>query len=101
MAVIKKRTLILSNGKQIKLQGITLCIANSLEVGEGFTRNLLFFDPNQVKDAAAAVEVANPYHLTQDELMEVADYMISLWMQLKEKVRQHGMKSSDIFKRNP
>lgn len=100
MAVIKKRVLILSSGKQIKLQGITLCIANSLEVGEGFTRNFLFFDPDQVKDTVTT-EVSNPYHLTQDELMEVADYMISLWMQLKEKVRQHGMKNPDIFKRNP
>lgn len=100
MAVIKKRTLILSGGKKIKLQGLTLCISNSLEVGEGFTRNLLFFDPDQVKDTAAA-EVANPYNLTQDELMEVSDYMISLWMQLKEKVRQHGMRSTEIFKRNP
>ena len=100
MAVIKKRTLILSGGKKIKLQGLTLCISNSLEVGEGFTRNLLFFDPDQVKDTPAA-EVANPYNLTQDELMELADYMISLWMQLKEKVRQYGMKNTDIFKRNP
>lgn len=100
MALIKKRALILSSGKQIKLQGITLCISSSLEVGEGFTRNLLFFDSDQVKDPAGA-EVSNPYHLTHDELMEVSDYMISLWMQLKEKVRQHGMKSPEIFKRNP
>lgn len=99
MAIIKKRALVLSSGKQIKLQGITLCIANTLEVGEGFTRNILFFDPDLVKDISMT-EVSNPYHLTQDELMEVADYMISLWMQLKEKVRQHGIKSSDIFKRN-
>jgi hypothetical protein len=100
MAVIKKRVLILSGGKQIKLQGITLCIGNSLELGEGFTRNILFFEPDQAKDTSGAA-VSNPHSLTQDELMEVADYMISLWMQLKEKVRQHGMKSPDIFKRNP
>jgi hypothetical protein len=100
MAVIKKRVLILSGGKHIKLQGISLCIANSLEVGEGFTRNILYFDPDHANDTTGAL-VSNPHSLTQDELMEVADYMISLWMQLKEKVRQHGMKSPDIFKRNP
>lgn len=99
MAVIKKRVLQLSTGKQIKLSGLALCITNSLEVGEGFTRSLLYFDEDKPKESSATA-IGNPHGLTQEELMEVADYCIGLWMQLKDRIRQHGIKSGEIFRRN-
>ncbi|MVT07736.1 hypothetical protein [Chitinophaga tropicalis] len=100
MAVIKKRVLQLSTGKQVKLSGMTLCITSFLEVGEGFTRNILYSDEDRPKEASPS-PVANPYGLTQDEIMEMADYCIGLWMQLKDRIRQHGIKSPEIFRRNP
>lgn len=99
MATIKKKLLELSNKRQIKLEGATICIFSTLEVGEGFTRNLLRFEEGTKEPGSPAV--INPHNLTAEELMETADYMIGLWMQLKDRVRSHGMKSADIFKRNP
>jgi hypothetical protein len=100
MASIKKRILILSNGRQIKLEGHCICISNTLEIGEGFTRSILRYE-EAPKDAGGTGSVANPNHLTADELMEISDYIIGLWMQLKDKIRSHGVNSADIFKRSP
>lgn len=99
MATIKKRELVLSNGRKIKLDGHSICIANTLEIGEGFTRSILRYE-EAPKESGGGI-VANPYQLTTDEVMEVSDYMISLWMQLKDRIRTYGLKSPDIFKRNP
>ncbi len=99
MATIKKRVLLLSSGKQIRLQGHCLSIASTLEVGEGFTKNILGAS-EQAKPTGANTAVLNPYSITKDEIYEIADYNIFLWMELKAKVRQHGIDSIDIFKRN-
>ena len=99
MATIKRRLLELSNKRQIKLDGHTLCIASSLEIGEGFNRSLLRFDEGSKEGSGPTV--INPHSLTAEEIMEISDYMIGLWMQLKDRIRHHGLKSPDIFKRNP
>lgn len=99
MAVIKKRVLQLSSGKQIKLAGLTICIANTLEVGEGFTRNILSYEDKPQAETGTPL-VANPHHISADEMMEIADYSIGLWIQLKDRIRQHGIKSGEIFKQN-
>lgn len=99
MATIKKRVLVLSNGRQIKLDGHTICIANTLEIGEGFTRSILRYEEESKENGGGTV--ANPYQFTTDEVMEISDYMIGLWMQLKDRIRTNGLKSPDIFKRNP
>jgi len=41
--------------------------------------------------------VKNIYDLTKDELIEVADCMIQLWINLKDNTRKHGIKSAEIF----
>lgn len=99
MATIKKRELVLSSGRKIKLDGHTICIANTGEIGEGFTRSILRYEDGPKENGGGTV--ANPYQLTTDEVMEISDYMISQWMQLKDRIRQYGLKSPDIFKRNP
>lgn len=99
MASIKKRVLLLSSGKQIKLQGHCLCIANTLEVGEGFTKSILSAN-EAYKPGGTDAAVINPFGLTKDEFFEVADYNIFQWMELKDKIRQHGLDSIHIFKRN-
>jgi hypothetical protein len=40
MADFKRRTLLLSSGKQIKLFGNSIAIGKSLEIGEGYAPNI-------------------------------------------------------------
>lgn len=42
MAEFKRKTLLLSSGKQIKLYGNSLAICPSLEIGEGAAPNIFF-----------------------------------------------------------
>jgi hypothetical protein len=88
MAEFKKKILVLTSGKQVKLYGNSLAIGKSLEIGEGYAPNVF---------AAAGDGVTNPHHLTTDELMEIADYVIQLWMDLKNNLRKHGLESGKVF----
>ena len=88
MAEFKRRVLALSTGKQIKLYGTSLAIGKSLEIGEGYAPNVF---------AAAGESVSNPHGLTVDELMEVADYVIQLWMDLKGNLRKYGAGDGKVF----
>lgn len=120
MADFKRRTLTLSNGKQIKLYGNSMAIGNSLEVGEGAAPNILsFFEqqpeektstdlsgslpedkPARTKPAAkTSAIVLNPHRLTVMEILEIADFNIGLWMQLKDNIRRHGPGNPRIFNR--
>lgn len=120
MADFKRRTLFLSSGKQIKLYGNSFAIGSSLEVGEGSAPNILSFleQPPEEKlapetptaspegkqnrpktSAKATATVQNSHRLTVMELLELADYNIGLWMQLKENIRKHGIGSPRIFNR--
>ena len=38
-----------------------------------------------------------PYHLTTEEMMELADYNMQHWMDLKENIRKHGIESVKVF----
>lgn len=96
MTNIRKKTIQLSTGKRIKISGLTLAIAPSLEIGEGFTTNILGFDAHSGDDTKAP---ANPWGLTKDEVIEIADYNISLWMALKDRIRQYGIDNVDIFRK--
>jgi hypothetical protein len=88
MAEFKKRVLVLSNGKQIRLYGTSLAIGKSLEIGEGYAPNVF---------AAAGESVSNPHALTVEELMEVADYVMQLWMDLKSNLRKYGAGDGKVF----
>lgn len=95
MAEIKKRVLTLSSGRSIKMYGNSIAINKSLELSEGFTPNILGFHTEGGGEKASSV--SNPLKLTADEIQEVADYNIRLWMALKDNIRQHGIGNAKIF----
>ncbi|NII26134.1 hypothetical protein HB364_13655 [Pseudoflavitalea sp. X16] len=97
MAIIKKRVLILSSSRQIKLSGHTLCISNSFEIGEGFTKNI-FSAVEGIKPGSGVSAVVNPFELTKDDWFEIADYKIFLWMHFKDRIRQFGIDNPQIFR---
>lgn len=99
MAELKRKTLLLSSGKQIKLFGSSVAIGKSLEIGEGYAPNIFSCLSNQPADKAPAV-VSNPHQLNFEEMMELADFNIQLWMDLKANIRKHGVESSKIFNRD-
>jgi hypothetical protein len=96
MTDFKRKTLILNSGKQIKLYGNSLAIGKTLEIGEGYAPNIFScgIDPGSDK---APKKVANPWELNKDELLELADYNIRLWMDLKDNIRKFGVSSPKIF----
>jgi hypothetical protein len=96
MADFKRRTLLLSTGKQIKLFGNSIAIGKSLEIGEGYAPNIFSYVNEQIAPKPTT-DVSNPYNLTVEEILEVADYNIQLWMDLKANLRKHGINSSKIF----
>ncbi|HEY0298485.1 MAG TPA: hypothetical protein VGB84_04620 [Arachidicoccus sp.] len=95
MAELRKRLLKFSTGKQIILYGNSIGIGKSLEVGECIIPNILALP----LDADTEQTIQNPQHLTADEVMELADFMTGLWLQLKENIRTHGLSNPKIFVR--
>jgi len=96
MADLKKRTLHLSSGKQIKLFGNSVAISKSLEIGEGYAPNILSLIEEQ-SDGKTPGGLSNPHKLTIDELMELADFNIQLWMDLKAGLRRYGTVDARVF----
>ena len=102
MAQIKRKTLTLSTGKQIKLYGTSIAISNNLEIGEGYTPNIFSSAPEHLTAKTTdktALPNANPYQVSNDELHELADFNIRLWMDFKDNLRQFGAESPKIFNR--
>lgn len=96
MAEFKRRTLFLSNGKTIKLFGNSIAIGKSLEIGEGYAPNIFSCSSDKSSEKSISI-VANPYQITPDEMMELADYNILLWLDLKDNVRKHGVDNPKVF----
>ena len=96
MAELKRRTLLLSSGKQIKLFGNSIAIGKSLEIGEGCAPNIFSCSNEHVANKTNAL-VNNPCALTKEEMMELADYNIQLWMDLKASICRHEMNDAKIF----
>ena len=96
MADLKRRTLQLSSGKQIKLFGNSVAISKSLEIGEGYAPNILSGIEGQPENKIPS-GISNPHRLTPDELMELADFNIQLWMDLKAGLRKFGEIDPKIF----
>lgn len=96
MADFKRRTLLLSSGKQIKLFGSSIAIGKSLEIGEGYAPNIFSYSSEQIAVKSIS-QVNNPHDLSAEEIMELADYNIQLWMDLKANIRKHGLQSPKIF----
>lgn len=98
MADFKRRTLVLSTGKQVKLFGSSFAISKSLEIGEGYAPNIFSSTADQVADKPVS-KVSNPHGLSVEEMMELADYNIRLWMDLKDSIRRYGVASPKVFNR--
>ena len=120
MTDFKRRTLFLSNGKQIKLFGNSIAIGRSLEIGEGYAPNIFSWLEQSLeeKNASAMLKesqeiksskerplqktlgsVVNPHQLTAGDLMEIADFNIRLWLDLKDNIRKYGTSDPKIFNR--
>jgi hypothetical protein len=96
MADLKKRILTLSSGKQIKLYGNSIAINKSLELSEGYAPNILSLHSDGQSEKSTPA-VLNPFKLTAEEIQELADYNIVLWMQLKDNLRKYGLNNIKIF----
>lgn len=96
MAEFKRRTLTLSTGKQIKLYGNSIGIGKSLEVAEGYAPNI-FACVSHDQDTKPGSTVANPHQLSAEEMYELADFSIRLWLDLKDNIRKHGINSTKVF----
>lgn len=121
MTDFKRRSLILNSGKQIKLFGNSIAISKSLQIGEGYAPNIFSCTEQQQEIKASSdggkvpqdnkpvteqssmkkvISVANPYQLTEAEILEIADFNIRLWMDLKDNIRKYGMKNPKVFNRD-
>jgi hypothetical protein len=96
MADFKRRTLYLTSGKQIKLFGNSMAIGKTLEIGEGYAPNI-FSGIEEQPETRTPASISNPHKLTADELIEMADYNIQLWMDLKANLRKYGIDSPKVF----
>ena len=113
MADIKRRNLLFSSGKQVKLFGNSVAISKSGEIGEGYAPNLFsFFEQvqedkpttegtgtGQTSKGKTVIGVANPFSLTAEELAELADFNIRLWLDFKDNLRKYGVGNPKIFNR--
>lgn len=98
MAEFKRQTFQLSTGKQIRLHGNSFFINRNLEIGEGFVPNVFSLFEEQ-SDGKPSTTVSNPYKLTSEELAELADYNIRLWLDLKDSIRSSGINNPKVFSR--
>ena len=72
MAEFKRRTLVLSTGKQIKLFGSSFAISKTLEIGEGYAPNIFSSTAGQTVDNTDG-KTSNLHQLSVEEMMELAD----------------------------
>lgn len=98
MAEFKRQTFQLSTGKQIRLYGNSFFINRNLEIGEGFVPNVFSLFEDQ-SDGKPSSTVSNPHKLTPEELGELADYNIRLWLDLKDSIRNSGINNPKVFSR--
>ena len=100
MADFKRKTLLLASGKQLKLYGNSVAIGKTLQIGEGYAPNL-FSCLDSGQEEGTSLTVSNPHKLTADELHDLADYNIQLWMNLKANLRKFGVADPKIFSSDP
>lgn len=96
MAELKRKNLVFQNGKQLKLYGNSFSISRNLEIGEGAVPHIFCEGQDMISGKNNAV-VKNPFQLSQDELMELADYNIQLWMDFKSNLRRFGIDNPNLF----
>ena len=97
MAEFKRRTLLLHTGKQVKLYGTSMAIGKTLEIGEGSAPNIFSCMEIEKEAGKPITFVSNPFKLSAEELQEIADYNIRLWMDFKDNLRKMGIDDPKIF----
>ena len=118
MTNFKRKTLYLTSGKQIKLFGNSMAIGKSLEIGEGYAPNIFSCVEQQLEEKTTSeiskdtqegkaakqlqskkftAAVSNPHKLEAADLMEIADYNIRLWLDLKDNIRRYGVNNPKVF----
>lgn len=98
MAEFKRQTFQFTSGKQIRLHGNSFFISKSLEVGEGIVPNIFSLLEEQTGGRPTA-SVSNLHKLTPEEIQELADYNIRLWLDLKDSIRRYGVSNPRLFNR--
>jgi len=96
MASLKKDMIIFSSGRQLAIPNGSLSISRRLEIADYYSRNILFSELPASGDKKGE-KVVNIYSLTREEVIEIADAMIRLWIDLKDNVRQFGVDNPEIF----
>lgn len=95
MAELKRQTFQFSTGKQIKINGTGIGITRCLEVGE-VTPTIFRLDDGKV-DGKPVNEISNPFQLTKEELLELADFLIKVCMDFKDNVRKYDLTNPKVF----
>ena len=96
MAEIKKAEIVFSTGKQIPTNGNAISLWETLEIGWGMLMPSIFSLSSAKINGCHYPE--NPYQLTETELIELSDLMISQWVELKENIKRYGIESPKLFK---
>ncbi len=96
MAELKRRLFLFTSGKQIRLYGNSMAIGRNMEIGEGNAPTILSVQEADAKGNSPAI-IINPHKLAVDDFMEMADYNIQLWMNLKANIRKYGLDNPKIF----
>ncbi|MBZ4188971.1 hypothetical protein [Niabella beijingensis] len=99
MAEIKRRTILFSTGKQIRIYGNSVGIGKTLEVGEVYMPNIFSLN-NETNQEEKSRIVQNAHRLTAEEFMELADLMMQYWLQLKDNIRKFGVENPKVFIRD-
>lgn len=95
MAELKRQTFQFSTGKQIKINGTGIGITRCLEVGE-VTPTLFCLNDGKI-DGKSVNEISNPFNLTKEELLELADFLIKVCMDFKDSVRKYDLTNPKVF----
>lgn len=95
MAELKRQTFQFSTGKQIKINGTGIGITRCLEVGE-VTPTIFCLNDGKA-EGKPVIEVSNPFKLTKEELLELADFLIKICMDFKDSVRKYDLTNPKIF----
>lgn len=96
MAELRKKLLSLASGRQVRLYGSSIAISKGLEIGEGCAPNIFSFSGTEGASDPDG-KVINVHNLSANDLEEIADYNIQLWMNLKANLRRHGVENPKVF----
>ena len=92
MTSSKRDSIIFSSGREIVLPGGVVSITRDFELADYYSRNIFYLD-----SSASVGKVVNIHNLSKDEMIELSDLMIQLWIELKNNIRSNDINSPAIF----